>query len=60
MKAPLAIDRSTFSQAAMNAVIQQTQMQPDQTEVRVLHVVGPLSHLSLAYKGQVKSGWMGF
>ena len=50
MKVLLAIDYSTFSQAAMNAVIRQ--MQPDQTEVCVLHVVEPLSHLALAYRGQ--------
>lgn len=41
MKILLAIDDSQFSVAAVKAVIQQ--MQPDRTDVCVLHVVEPVS-----------------
>ena len=50
MKILLAIDDSIFSQAATKAVIQE--MQPDQAELCVLHVVEPLSNFPYAYKGQ--------
>ena len=41
MKILLAIDDSKFSQAAIKAVM--TQARPKETEVRVLHVIEPLS-----------------
>jgi nucleotide-binding universal stress UspA family protein len=43
MKILLAVDNSKFSQAAVNAVI--AQARPQDTEVRVLHVVEPPSLL---------------
>jgi nucleotide-binding universal stress UspA family protein len=47
MKILLAIDDSTFSEAATQAVLQQ--MRPEQTELYILHVVAPVeSHPSVA------------
>ena len=53
MKVLLAVDDSKYSEAATEAVIRQTR--PEQTEVRVLHVVEPLLLIPYYYMGQVAS-----
>ncbi len=52
MRLLLAVDSSTFSEAATQAVIAQSQ--PKETEVRVLHVVEPL----LAAYGGLEGGYV--
>jgi len=52
MKILLAIDDSTFSEAATQAVI--AQARPKETEVRVLHVMEPL----LAAYGGIEGGYV--
>jgi Universal stress protein family len=50
MKILLAVDDSEFSDAAVQAVIQQ--MRPESTEVCVLHVARPLPLVVYPYVGQ--------
>jgi nucleotide-binding universal stress UspA family protein len=53
MKILLAVDDSKYSEAAMQAVLQQ--MQPEASEVRILHVVKPLLIIPRSYIGQVEN-----